>query len=74
MSNIPDFSYINKNGKWVHGPAAFLHYVYSVMGGIPEYNDEVGEKYIKNFINLISEAANDDIAKAAKKKQFKKVI
>lgn len=74
MSKGPDFSYINDNGKRVFGAAAFMHYVYTVMGGVLEYNDEVGEKYVKNFINLISEAANEDISKTAKKKQFKRVV
>lgn len=31
--------YVNEHGKWVYGAAAFNHHVYTVKGGIQEYND-----------------------------------
>lgn len=66
-----DPSYINDNGKLVTGSAAMLHYIYTVMGGIENYNDSVGEIYIHKFVKHISFEANNDIERNVKKKRFK---
>ncbi len=68
------FSYVNEKEKRVTGAAAFMHLVYTVMGGEMNYNDMVGGKYVERFINSISEAANEDVAQTAKKKLFKRVV
>lgn len=41
----PDFSYVNENGKRVTGAPAFVHYVYTEMVGVSEYNEKVGNIY-----------------------------
>ncbi|MCD8158136.1 MAG: hypothetical protein LUD77_04360 [Clostridiales bacterium] len=43
MAKIEDFSYPNSNGKIVSGTAAFLHFVYTEIGGM--------EKYVKSIEN-----------------------
>lgn len=72
--NDPNFSYINENGKLVSGPPALLHYIYTILGGLSKYNDEVCIEYIEVFMEQLSETANKNLSKNAKKKQFKKVI
>lgn len=71
MKKDPDFSYINNDGKKVSGAAAFLHHVYTEEGGISNYNDKVGETYVKKFIQYSSRDANNEIEKDAKKSRFK---
>lgn len=66
-----DPSYINDNGKLVAGSAAILHYIYTVMGGIENYNDSVGEVYINKFVKHVSVEANKHIERNMKKKRFK---
>ncbi len=69
----PNFSYINDNGKKVSGSAAFNHHVYTEMGGIQEYNDSVGEAYVKEFIRKNSDIINEGLEKKAKRNRFKVV-
>lgn len=68
-----DFSYINNNGKKVSGAPAFNHYVYTVKGGVENYNDEVGEQYIKAFISSNSEMINNSLQRNVNKSKFKVV-
>lgn len=68
-----DFSYTNKKGKRVSGAAAFNHHVYTEMGGIQNYNDSVGEEYIKAFIHANSDIINKGLEKKAKRNRFKAV-
>ena len=68
-----DFSYVNNNGKKVNGAAAFNHYVYTVKGGIENYNNEIGEEYIKLFINYNSEIINNSIQRNVSKSRFEVV-
>ena len=68
-----DFSYINDNGKKIGGAAAFNHYVYTVKGGVKNYNDEVGEQYIKAFINSNSEVINNSLQRNINRSKFKVV-
>ena len=73
MGRGPDFSYINENGKRVSGPPAFLHHVYTECGGIQEYNDEVGEAYIKAFIKRTSDDINSDLTRQARRNRLKRI-
>lgn len=73
MSKNPDFSYINQNGRRVSGAAAFNHHVYTEMGGIQNYNDEVGTEYVMEFIRQNSDIINDGLTKKAKKNRLKVV-
>lgn len=68
-----DFSYKNKNGKWVYGAPAFNHYVYTVKGGVQEYNDEVGTEYIRDFIEYRSDSINTKIERKVRKSQLKAI-
>lgn len=68
-----DFSYINQKGKKVSGAAAFNHHVYTEKGGIQNYNDSVGEEYIKAFIRANSDIINKGLEKKAKRNRFKAV-
>ncbi|WP_419867536.1 hypothetical protein [Clostridium perfringens] len=68
-----DFSYINENGKKVSGSAALIHHVYTEAGGIKNYNDEVGEEYIKDFIKTRSKYINKSIEKKFRKRIFKAI-
>lgn len=74
MAKSPDFSYLNADGKRVHGAAAFLHYVYTECNGIVGYNDEVGKAYIESFMKEISASVNEGLTKTIRKKRFKKVV
>ena len=67
----PDFSYINEKGRRVVGPPAFLHEVYTVRGGIKGYNDLVGTKYIKAFVESISEDVQSNLEAEARRRHFK---
>lgn len=69
----PDFSYINGNGKKVSGSAAFNHHVFTEMGGIQNYNDSVGEEYVKEFIRQNSDIINEGLEKKAKRQRIKVV-
>jgi hypothetical protein len=71
MPNNPDFSYLNENGKRVAGPPSFLHYVYTEKGGIQNYNDEVGEAYIKKFVKQNSDDINEELTLNARKSRFR---
>ena len=69
-----DFSYTNKKGKKVSGAAAFNHHVYTEMGGVQNYNDSVGEEYVKAFIRANSDIINDGLEKKAKYNRFKRIV
>lgn len=71
MRRDPDFSYLNEDGKLVSGTAAFLHHVYTEMGGIQNYNDEVGKAYIAEFVAAHSDIINDGLEYQARKKRLK---
>lgn len=73
MRREPDFSYYNNEGKKVAGPAAFLHHVYTEMGGIQDYNDAVGAEYITQFIKANSDNINADIEAQAKRRRIRRV-
>lgn len=73
MAREPDFSYVNEKGKRVAGPPAFLHHVYTEMGGIQEYNDEVGQAYIQAFVEANSDIINEGLAVKARRKRLKVV-
>lgn len=65
----PDFSYINDDGRKVGGTAAVLRKIFTEMGGLQNYNDMVGEQYIKTFI---SDQANAVLDASHKRKQIKR--
>ncbi len=73
MDRKYDYRFINKDGKLVAGPASVLHQIYSVKGGLQEYNDWVGEEYIKAFIRQNSEEVNDELEAEARRNQLKLV-
>jgi len=66
-----DFSYINDKGRKVSGPPATIHFIYTEMGGVENYNDYVGEKYIRQFLRHQSENINREIERDAKRKKYK---
>lgn len=66
-----DCSYLNHNGKKVSGAAATNNYIYTVKGGIDNYNKFVGEIYIRDFVNQHSIDINNEIEKDAKRSKFK---
>lgn len=63
--------YINSKGKRVNGSAALNHYIHTVKGGVQEYNDEIGEAYIKDFVKAHSDIINSGLAQKAKRNNFK---
>ena len=65
------FAYVNKNGKLVAGPPAFVHYVYTEKGGVQKYNDEVGAAYIQAFINENSDVINEALANKIRRNRIK---
>nr|DAG25593.1 MAG TPA: hypothetical protein [Caudoviricetes sp.] len=71
MPKDPDFSYINEKGKKVSGAAATLHEIYTNHDGVGDYNNDVGESFLKEFIKLISKTANLDIQAKSKRKNIK---
>lgn len=73
MNKVPDFSYINDNGKKVSGSASVLHEIYTVYGGIKNYNDYIGAEYISEFIREHSDIINEKIEKNHRRKQLKVV-
>lgn len=73
MSKKCDYRYQNKNGKLVTGPASVLHQIYSVKGGLQEYNDWIGEEYVKAFIQQMSDEINDELVAEARRNQLKLV-
>lgn len=73
MDRKYDYRFKNKDGKLVAGPASVLHQIYSVKGGLQEYNDWVGEEYIKAFIRQNSEEVNDELEAEARRSQLKLV-
>lgn len=72
MRREPDFSYINEDGKLVSGAAAFLHHVYTEMGGVQNYNDAVGTAYIEAFVKAHSDDINADLAVRARRGRLKR--
>ena len=64
-----DFSYYNQNGYKVTGAAAFNHFVYTVCGGVQEYNDFIGKVYIEEFIRSHRNNINNSIKQSVKNKQ-----
>lgn len=73
MRREPDFSYINEDGKLVSGAAAFLHHVYTEMGGVQNYNDAVGAAYINEFVKAHSDAINAELAVQARRGRLKRI-
>lgn len=71
MSKDPDFSYINEKGKRIFGTAATLHEIYTNHNGVSDYNDDVGESYLREVVKSISENANQDIQAKSKQKNIK---
>ncbi len=71
MSKDPDFSYNNDNGKRVSGAAATLHEIYTNHNGVKDYNDDVGESYIRELVKSISQNANSDIEAKSKRRKIK---
>lgn len=63
----------NDKGQKLHGCFALSYIVYNIFGGVQEYNDAVGESYIKEFVKSISENANSDVQAKINRKQIKKV-
>ena len=68
-----NYSYTNQEGKTVSGTAATLHEIYTVNGGIQNYNDNIGKAYIEAFVNEHSDIINAGIEATSKQKQFKVV-
>ena len=66
-----DFSYFNSNGKKVSGSAAFNHEVYTIQGGIKNYNVTVGKASIVAFVKENSNYINADIEATSKRKKLK---
>ena len=54
-------SYKNKNGKTVSGTAETLHEIYTIHGGIEEYNKFVGKIFIEEFMTQFGSVLNDRI-------------
>lgn len=73
MDNSLYHPYINKDGKYVSGPAALNHYIYTVIGGLQNYHDETGEEYIRAFVKEHSDSVHEELAKKAKKRRFRVV-
>lgn len=71
MSKNPDFSYFNEKGKKVSGAAATVHEIYTNHDGVGDYNDDVGESYLKELVKSISGNANLNIQAKSKRKNIK---
>ena len=67
----PDYSYLNKDGKRVTGAAATSHEIYTVHGGIAEYNDYIGEMYIREFVKEHSQTLQRNIEMESRRKKLK---
>lgn len=63
--------YINDDGRLVSGSAALNHYIYTVKGGLPNYQDEIGEEYIHEWVKQNSDIIREGLAKKAKRERFK---
>lgn len=59
-------SYKNKNGKTVSGAAETLHNIYTVHGGIEQYNESVGKAYIEEFLRQFGSIVNARILRKSK--------
>lgn len=61
MDKDLDLSYVNEKGKLVHGTAAYLHFVYTVMGGIQNYHKELHLKatsdseFVKEYSDFVAQ-------------------
>lgn len=71
MGKGPDFSYVNAKGKRVAGAPAFVHHVYTEVGGVQAYNDEVGKAYIEAFVRAHSNRINKELDAKAKRNRLK---
>ena len=69
----PDFSYINEKGHKVTGAAATLHEIYTVQGGLKNYNDNIGIEYITEFVHEQSDIIQAGLEKKHRRNQFKVV-
>lgn len=69
----PDYSYVNEHGMKVSGAAATLHEIYTVNGGLQNYNDTIGKAYIEEFVNAHSDIINAGIEATSKRNRFKVV-
>lgn len=65
--------YVNENGKYVSGSAVLNHYIHTVKGNVQKYNDEIGESYIKAFVEANSDIINAGIIAKAQRDKFKVV-
>lgn len=72
-ANDPNFSYTNKDGKKVSGTASVLHEIFTVKGGLGNYNDSIGQKYIEAFVKANSININAEIEAQSKRDTFKVV-
>ena len=70
----PDYSYVNENGKRVTGAAATSHEIYTVHGGVAEYNDYIGETYIREFVREHSEILQKGIEAESRRKKLKVIV
>lgn len=66
----PNFSYINSNGKKVSGTAAALHEIYTVQGGLGNYNNNIGKEYISAFVDAHSDIINAGIEAMSRRKKL----
>lgn len=71
MSKDPDYSYLNDNGKKVSGSASTLHEIYTVQGGVKNYNNNVGTEYITRFVQENSDIINEGLEKKARRNKMK---
>ena len=67
----PNFSYFNEDGKLVTGAAATVLEFYTVHGGVAEYNDYIGETYIKEFVREHSEILQRGIEVESRRKKLR---
>lgn len=59
LKRDPYFSYVNADGKLVSGTASLLHRIKKV-GGIKEYNKEIGQIFIRRFMDKYGDLSPDD--------------
>ncbi len=72
MANKSSYSYVNDNGKPVNGAAATQHLVYTVFGGVKEYNKAVIRTYEKQKAQeLKNKSLFSKLFKTHKTKRFK---
>lgn len=65
--------YVNQSGKSVHGAAALNHYIFTEKGSLQNYNNEIGEAYISEFVRAHSDIINAGLAQQDQRKMFRVV-